>query len=429
MAVFSRNFVLLWQGQLVSQLGNQAFLVATTYFVLEATGSSTLVGLIMMAATVPLALISPIGGVLADRHSRRSIIILTDVLRAGVIGSLGLLVLWRPGPAAIDVALFVLVAAFGGTMAALFTPAIQAFIPEVVHREHLAAANSASQFSTQATILVGQAIGGVLYLRWGAGVLLVLDALSFGYAALATSMIPAPTAPAAPSVGLSFGVKQYAAEAREGLAYLRQQPGMIGVLAMFAGVNLLFMPVFVLLPLYVRDVLGSAAEWYGFLLAASGAGALCGAAAAGSLLRRCRDTDKLLRRAVRGIALAVGLLAVASTHVAAVVAFAAIGCLSSLVNVTVVTLFQSAAHAGVRGRVMALVVAVSTAAVPVGLALGGVMGDLWRAELQVVFAGCGAAMAAITVVGRSTAGLNDVLDTSATADPRHVAAGTPPSSP
>jgi predicted MFS family arabinose efflux permease len=78
---------------------------------------------------------------------------------------------------------------------------------------------------------------------------------------------------------------------------------------------------------------------------------------------------------------------------------------------------------------MALVVAVSTAAVPVGLALGGVIGDLLRGELPFVFAGCGAAMAAITFIHRRTARLDDVLDTSATADPRHVAAGNPPSSP
>lgn len=74
MALFSRSFILLWQGQLVSQLGNQAFLIATTYYTLEGTGSATLVGVVMMASTVPIVLLGPIGGTLADRHSRRAIL-------------------------------------------------------------------------------------------------------------------------------------------------------------------------------------------------------------------------------------------------------------------------------------------------------------------------------------------------------------------
>ena len=68
MAVVTRNFVLLRQGQLVSHLGNQAFLIATTLYVLEVTGSATVVAGAMMAATIPLVLLAPIGGTVADRN-------------------------------------------------------------------------------------------------------------------------------------------------------------------------------------------------------------------------------------------------------------------------------------------------------------------------------------------------------------------------
>jgi DHA3 family macrolide efflux protein-like MFS transporter len=403
MPVFNSSFLLLWHGQLVSQLGNQAFLIATTYFILEATGSSTIVGAVMMAATIPLALLSPFGGVLADRRSRRSIIIVTDVLRALVIGCLGLVVLWRPERSALHVVTFVLVAAFSGTMAALFTPALQAFIPDLVDREHLAAANSASQFSTQATVLVGQALGGVLYLRWGPGVLLVIDALSFAYAGLATWFIPPRTTRTAPARSLS-AAGQYLAEAREGLTYVRQQPGLSRLLIVFGGVNLLFMPVFVLLPLYVREVVGKGADWYGFLLAASGAGALFGTGVAGLLLRSIRHMGAVLRVGIGVIAAAV--LSVAATHdpSIALAAFAAIGCVSAIVNVTVMTILQSSVPDDVRGRVVALAVTVSTAAVPIGLGLGGVMGDLWRESLRVVFGGCAVALAMLAMIARRLPG-------------------------
>lgn len=77
---------------------------------------------------------------------------------------------------------------------------------------------------------------------------------------------------------------------------------------------------------------------------------------------------------------------------------------------TVVTAFQSAVPTEVRGRVMALVIVVSTAAVPIGMGLGGVMGDLWRGSLPLVFAGCGAAIAILIAVGSRLPGFGEVLD-------------------
>lgn len=410
MVFFSRGFIFLWQGQLVSQLGNQAFLIATTYFTLEATGSTTLVGAVMMASMVPLALLGPFGGTVADRHSRRTILIVSDLLRALAVGGLALFLLWRPHVTTGHIVLFIVVAALGGIMAALFTPALQAIIPDLVQNERLASANSVSQLSSQATILIGQVLGGVLYLRLGAAGLLLLDALSFGYAALATSFIPTDRRPAERSVGLWPAVRRYVVETQEGIAYVRRRRGMIAVLVVFAGVNFLFMPVFVLLPLYVRTVLGGGPDWYGFLLAGSGAGAFCGAGLAGILLTKVRAKAVLVGACVGGIGCGVLALAATSAASVALAAFAAIGVLSSVINVSVITAFQSAVPTEVRGRVMSLVVAVSTAAVPIGLGLGGVMGDLWRESIAPVFAACGGAIAILIAVGVQMPGFGDVLD-------------------
>lgn len=410
MVFFSRAFVLLWQGQLVSQLGNQAFLIATTYFVLEETGSTSLVAAVMMASTVPLAVLGPFGGAVADRHSRRAILIATDLLRALAIGGLGVLLLWRPDVTTAHVACLIAVAAFSGTMAALFMPAVHAIIPDLVPNERLASANSVSQLSNQTAILVGQAAGGVLYLALGAAGLLLLDALSFVYAALATWFIPADRKPQSPRVGFWPAIRQYVAETQSGVAYVRRRRGMTAVLVVFAGVNFLFMPVFVLLPLYVASVLGRGPDWYGYLLAGAGAGALGGAALAGVLLAKARPGARLLGGCVSGIACCVLALAATSTAWVAVAVCVAIGLLSSIVNVTVVTAFQSAVPAEMRGRVMALVVAVSTAAVPIGLGAGGIMGDLWRDSIALVFVGCAGALAALIAVAARLPGFGDVLN-------------------
>jgi len=410
MSLLTRNFVLLWQGQLVSHLGNQAFLIATTLYVLEVTGSATLVASAMMAATIPLVILGPVGGTVADRHSRRSILVCTDFLRAIAIALLAMAVLRQPGSTPTLVVLIVAVAAFNGIMSALFAPAFQAFVPDLVPDDGLAAANSINQMSTQGSTLVGQALGGVLYAAWGPVVLLLFDAISFAYAGLATSLLPADRPAPRAASGIRMAFERYAADTRAGLAYVWRRPGMTAVLGIFAGVNCLFMPVFVLLPFYTRDILAAGPEWYGFLLSASGMGALAGSVAASVVLRRVRAHAALVRVCLGGVASGVLLLSATGSTWLAFAAFLAIGALSSIINVTVITTFQSAAPAAVRGRVMALVIALSTAAVPIGMGLGGVLGDRWRSSLPLVIGGSGVAIAILTGASWAVRGFGSIFE-------------------
>lgn len=421
MALLTRNFVLLWQGQLVSHLGNQAFLIATTFYVLEATGSATLVAGAMMAATIPLVIVGPIAGTVADRHSRRSILVYADFLRAIAISGLGLVLLWQPDLTPRHIVLIIVVAAFNGIMSALFAPAFQALVPDLVPRDRLATANSINQMSTQTSTLVGQALGGVLYVAWGPAVLLLFDALSFAYAGIATWFLPADRAVPQVTTNLRLVFQRYATDTGAGMAYVWRRTGMTAVLGIFAGVNCLFMPVFVLLPFYTRELLGAGPEWYGFLLSGSGVGALAGSVAAGVLLPKLRAHAALVRICLAGVAAGVLLLAATASTWLALAAFVAIGALSSILNVTVITAFQSAVPPTVRGRVMALVIALSTAAVPIGMGLGGVLGDRWRSSLHLVLAGSGGAiatLAGLSWVGRGFGGVFDRDRASPSVSPR-----------
>jgi MFS family permease len=406
----SRNFVLLWQGQLVSHLGNQAFLIATTLYVLDVTGSASLVAGTLMAATIPLVILGPVGGTVADRHSRRSILMATDLSRAAAIGGLAAALLWQPNLISQRIDLVIAAAAFNGIMSALFAPAFQALVPDLVADDGLATANSVNQMSTQTSTLVGQALGGVLYVSWGPAVLLLVDAVSFAYAGVATYFLPADRHAAQVTRSLRRTIAHYAADTRAGIAYVWRHTGMTALLGIFAGVNCLFMPVFVLLPFYTREVLGAGPEWYGFLLSGSGIGALVGSVAASVMLRRVRARAAVIRLCLAGVAAGVMVLAAATSTWVALAAFIAIGAQSSIINVTVITAFQSAVPPDFRGRVMALVIALSTAAVPVGMGLGGLLGDRWPSSLPLVFAGSGVAIALLAASSAVLRGFGRVFE-------------------
>lgn len=409
MVLSNRKFLLLWHGQLVSQLGSQAFLIASTYVVLEATDSAQMVAAVMVAASLPRALLGPLAGPLVDRHSRRTILVLSDVSRAMAVGALAMLLLARP-PSSVSLLWLVAgVAVFNGVMSALFLPALQALIPDLVATDELPAANSLYQFSSQGSALLGQAIGGVLYVALGAPVLLLMDAASFAYAGLAAWLLPRDDA--RPREGARAASTRWMfADMRRGIAFVSQQPGLLAVLLTFTGVNFLFMPVLVLLPFYVRETLGQGAAWYGFLLAASSAGAVTGSMAAALTLHRVRARGALVRSCVLAVAGCVLGVAWTQSAWAAMAAFAGIGALSSVINVAIITGFQTSVPAELRGRVMALVMSLSTAAVPLGMGVGGLLGDMWRDSLRVIFTACGAGMFVLVVITVSSRGFHEMLD-------------------
>lgn len=410
----NRNFIVLWHGQLVSQLGHQAFLIAATYYVLRATESATLVAMVLVSTTLPIVVLGAWAGALADRYDRRTIILIADAIRALTVAAVAYS-LWQAADVSGWTALVIGVAAVNGAVQAFFAPALYAIIPDLVDESAVPSATALHQLSAQASVLTGQAFGGVLYAHYGAAAMFALNAVGFGYAALTAWLLPRQAAankrgPAGVQVG-SFAL------AREGLSYVRQRPGLLPLLCTFAGVNCLFMPVLVLLPFYVRDVLDRGPEWYGYVLGASAAGALAGSAGAASLLRRVPHRALLVRVCLIGIAVCVFTLAAARVANIAAITLGGVGLLASIINVTIVSSLQAGVAADMRGRVMALVVVLSGAATPLGMAFGGVAGDLWPDVLPLIFTTCGLLIVLLAVPVSRAQRFDAALDAAASWPP------------
>jgi MFS transporter, DHA3 family, macrolide efflux protein len=393
--LWNRNFVLLWQGQMISQLGNQAFAIAMMFWLMRATGSASLMGAIMFASMLPGVVLGPFGGTFADRHSRIRIVLVSDLLSGTAVLALAF-ALFDPRAEALEpaavrfiIGLMFVVAVLQGILRSFFTPAIGAAIPDLVPKEKIPAANSLNQFAVQASSLFGQAIGGVLYQVLGAAVLFAIDGASFLYAGICAAFIRPPARQAPPKTATDRPFRQFMDETREGFRYLWRHAGIRDFTIIASLVNFLGSPILVLFPFYVELYLKEDAQWYGFLVAAIGAGSIAGFVMAGTI----RLTGESRRWAIFSSMLLApfffGILGFIRNPYAALAVVFLGGAALGIINVYLMSMIQVTTPDEVRGRVLGLLVWLAAGLMPLGMLLGGLVGDLTGKNVPLIFAVCG----------------------------------------
>ncbi len=395
--LLNRNFVLLWQGQMVSRIGNQAFAVAMMSWTMEVTGSASIMAGLMLASSLPGIVLGPVAGTLADRVSRKWILVACDTLSG--LSILGLALPFFV-PNVDQQVLIYCVAAMAfilGVLQAFFQPAAMAAIPDLVPREKVAAANSLDQSSLQVSGLLGFSLSGVLYGVLGAPVLFVIDGVTYLLSALSESFISLPQTKksAGDQPSQRTGYRQ---DLIEGLRYVWGNLGMRSFLFLAAMVNFFAMPMFVLLPFLVSKNLGKGPDWYGFLLAGWGFGALMGYILAGSIKLSPKPKSHVLLTALLLMGFLMGSLGSVSSTWVALGLTILIGLVIGFFNIVLVTAFQMSAKKELRGRVMGVVTTVAMAVAPLGIALGGVLGDATDKNLPLLYGLCGASIGLATLI-------------------------------
>jgi MFS transporter, DHA3 family, macrolide efflux protein len=386
--LWNRSFFLFWLGQTISQLGNPAFSIGAMLWMKDATGSASLMGLLMTASSLPALLLSPFGGTFADRHSRVGIMVWSDVA-AGIAVLVFTTAIWlRPADTGLVIPLLFGVAVALGIIRAVFHPAVGALVPDLVSKEKLPAANSLTQLSVQASIFAGQAVGGILYKAFGPALLFCIDGVSYLIAAVCTLFIPRdrPRQRAAPVEAHSF--RHFLTETADGFRYVWAQKGLRDVLLTAALLNFLAAPGLVLFPFYVDLYLGAEASWYGYLMAGLSVGVVVGFVGAGAL----RLTGRARVQGVLGSFILYpfffGSLVFWRSPLPALVAVFLGGLTTGFVNVYLIALAQGSTPAELRGRVMAFLGLLTGGLMPLGMALGGFAGDLTNKNVPLVFGVC-----------------------------------------
>jgi MFS family permease len=268
-ALRHRNYRLFFSGQSVSLIGTWMTRIATSWLVYRLTRSPLLLGLVGFAGQIPSFVLAPLAGVLVDRWNRHRVLIVTQVL--AMLQSAALAGLTLAG--VINIWHVLLLSLFQGLINAFDMPARQAFVVEMVDkREDLANAIALNSSMVNAARLLGPSIGGVVIAAVGEGWCFFLDAVSY-LAVLASlflmRVVPRPRSAAAGARVLP--------EFREGWAYVAGSAPIRSILLLHALVSLVGMPYTVLMPIFASSVLHGGPHTLGFLMAASGVGALLGA--------------------------------------------------------------------------------------------------------------------------------------------------------
>jgi len=369
--LYSRNFLFLLLGQAFSLLGNYTLKFSLSLYVLDETGSAGIFGTILAVAVVPTVLLSPFGGILADRCNRRTLMVALDALSGVAVLGTALLLGLGGGVMAITLLQIVL-----GILSAFESPTVQACIPQMHTGENLLKANALVNQIQAVAGLVTPFLGSLAYGAWGIGPVLGIACTCF----FLTALLELGIRLAPPAVGEHQRIWQMVrADLGESMRFLdREQPAVLRLLLLAAGINFFASGcITVGLPYLVRTVLGLSAGWYGAAESILGAAAILGGVlvtvAAGRLT--LESMWKLLAVFGAGllpIAVVFLVPSPAGMQFAVLLAALAVGQLTcSMFSVMGLCAIQQRTPVQLTGKVMAFVLTLSMAAQPVGQALYG----------------------------------------------------------
>jgi MFS family permease len=368
----NRNFVLLWSGQFVSQIGDRLAMVAFPWLVYTATGSTLSTGLVLAIYTLPYVLFGMFAGAAIDRLDKRRVMLGAELGRTVLV----LLV-----PLAADFALWsVFVLSFGvASLTVLFDPAKLSLLPDIVPKDQLLRANSLLATAETLTEVLGYASAGFLLAAVSTATAFRLDALTFVVSAF-TLVMMAYTPPARAAVqqaGRSFGH-----ELREGFAYMWRHAGLLAntllTVVLALGVGAIYPLTFFL----AVEVLDGGTRAFGVFEAALAVGYLSGALAVAWLAKRL----PLGRAILVGFTLVgAGMAALAAPErvwVAAVV-FAVVGVANAAALISVDTYVQQTVPEHIRGRVWGSRFTLTQGSYAVSVLAGGALAGV--VDVRVLF--------------------------------------------
>ncbi|MDX6446332.1 MAG: hypothetical protein QOH71_3406 [Blastocatellia bacterium] len=371
-----RNYQLFFAGQLISLSGTWMQSVAQSWLVYRLTGSALLLGLVGFASQIPVFILAPIGGGLADRSSRHRIIVVTQIVAmvlAFVLAALTLthhVQVWH---------LFVL-AALLGVSYAFYVPAASAFVADMVGREDLMNAIALNSSLVNGARIAGPAIAGILVATIGEGWCFFINAVS--YIAVIISLMMMSVSPhrkvELPGSPLAHIV--------EGFRFVWQTGPVRALLLLLGAVSLFGTPYAVLMPIFAAEILHAGAGGLGILMGASGFGALIGALSLAAR-NKVHGLGRWVAISTAGFGASLILFSLSRSFWLSAALLLPVGFSMMIEMAASNTLIQAMVPDHLRGRVMAVYSMMFMGMAPIGALVAGALAHRLGAPRTVLIGG------------------------------------------
>ncbi|HJT55596.1 MAG TPA: MFS transporter [Ktedonobacteraceae bacterium] len=392
-ALRHRNFRLFWFGQLISLIGTWMQTTAQAWLVLELTHSAWWLGVVGALQFLPVLLFALFGGVLADRLPKRTVLLFTQssamllAFTLWILVATGVVQLWH----------VLILATCLGLINALDMPTRQAFVVEMVGREDLPNAVALNSSLFNMARIIGPGIGGILIAWLGVAPLFLLNGISFIAVLIGLAMIDMQQLHAlARHDELQQGTRKPGTlkSLREGLAYVRNTPSVLLVIAVIGIVSLFGINFNVVLPLFATDVLNVGAVGFGFISATFGLGSLISAL----WLAWGNNRPSMSRLLMGTIAFGIleALFAMSHLYLLSLVLIAGVGFAQIAFSALANTTLQTVTPDHLRGRVMSVYMMVFAGSTPLGNLFIGGLAHLYNAPIALLV---GALLSLIAAIG------------------------------
>lgn len=388
MKAFNRNFILMIIGQIISLFGNAILRFSLSLYVLQVTGSASIFATILAVSILPTILLSPFGGILADRVSRRSIMLNLDFLTSFLI--FGFSMVSTRGFSIVLVAILMISLSI---IQAFYQPSVQASIPLLVSENQLMQANGiVVQINALATLL-GPILGGFLFSFLPFSLLLNISGTAFFLSAILECIMRIPFQRVATDGSMLSIIRS---DCRQSLHFLRHDnPTLLHLLLLLAGLNLVLSSfITVGLPVISNITLQLPPTFYGWLEAATGIGSIAGSIALPFFLKRV-DMSGAWRFLLSGSLFLLPMVLVLFLHTPVYIAYACIFASSicimlfaALFNIYAQTFLQKSTPNQLLGKVASMVTMVVMCSYPIGQSLYGILLETFatRVDLLILFA-------------------------------------------
>jgi len=379
-----RNFVLFLSGRFVSLMGSEIQRIAIPLFILQLTGSGTMMGLFLMFSTIPSLVFLPFAGVIGDRVNKKNAMIICDFLNGSII----LIMAYLTHVQMITFEILLILQIPMAVISSFFGVATSSFLPQIIERKNILRANSIKSALDNVASIAGPSIAGLLFGFAGIETVFILNA--FSYIISATSEIFISYKHTKPEPFKGNVIKMFLTQTREGLVYIKNDRQLV-LLLLFGGVilNFLIAPfIGVIVPYVSRQVLNFSSTQFGLLESIASIGVLSSSIMIAFLSKKIKNKTLF---SVGMVAQSVALIAYSivvfptvrnSSLLSPLMIFVLISaCIflyrffNSIVSIPLMSHLQTTVKESMLSRFFALLALFRNITVPVGMALFGFLLD------------------------------------------------------